>query len=200
MIAFIICLVIAYAIGSVSSGVLISKYLGGADPRSSGSGNPGATNVLRLNGRNQAILVLVADILKGVIAILIARLFRVTGFELALVGFAAVVGHVFPAFFQFKGGKGVATMMGVVLALSFWVGLFTIITWVVVAVVFRYSSLAALVAVALAPFYALFFSSPTYFIPLAFTTALIVWKHLDNIQKLRSGTEDKIDFSKFTKA
>jgi len=199
MVAFIICLAIAYCIGSVSSSVLISKYLGGVDPRSAGSGNAGATNVLRLNGKNQALIVLGADILKGFLAILIAKLFGVSGFELGLVGLAVVAGHVFPVFFQFKGGKGVATMLGVCIGLSLWLGLFTVVTWIVVAAVFRYSSLAALVAAVLAPFYALFFSSPTYFIPLAFITLLLAWKHMANIQKLRSGTEDKIDFSKFMK-
>ncbi len=197
MISFVICLAIAYLVGSVSTGVLVSKYMGGTDPRSEGSGNPGATNVLRLNGKNQAILVLVGDILKGTTAIVIARLFHVTGFELGLVGLAAVVGHIFPAFFEFKGGKGVATMIGVCLGLSLWLGALVIVSWLVTAIGFRFSSLAALVAAALAPFYALFFSSPTYFIPLAFITLLVVWKHMDNIQKLRSGSEDKIDFSKF---
>ena len=197
MISFIICLGFAYLIGSISSSVLISKYMGGIDPRTDGSGNPGATNMLRLNGKKQALLVLAADIIKGAVAVYLAKMLHVTGFELGMVGLAAVIGHVFPVFFNFKGGKGVATMLGVCLGLSLFLGLVVIAIWIVMAIGFRYSSLAALVSAVAAPFIALFFISPTYFIPLAFITVLLGWRHMDNIQKLRSGSEDKLDLSKF---
>ncbi len=197
--AFIICLILAYLLGSVSTGVLLSQYLGTPDPRTGGSKNPGATNVLRLSGKNQALAVLAGDILKGVIAVWIARMLGVHGLMLGFVAYAVVAGHIFPVFYKFKGGKGVAPMLGVLLGLSLWVGLFAIITWVVVAAVFRYSSLAGMVTAVFAPFYTLLTGTAAYFLPVLLITALVVWKHSENIQRLRSKTEDKIDFSQFMK-
>jgi glycerol-3-phosphate acyltransferase PlsY len=188
----LISLVIAYLIGSLSCGIVIAKFFGGVDPRTAGSNNPGATNVLRLNGKNQAIMVLTGDILKGIIAIFIAKTAGVHGFVLGLVGVAAVLGHIFPLYFNFKGGKGVATALGVLFGLSLWLGIVTAITWLVIAAIFRYSSLAALVAAVFAPFYALIFGSAAYFLPVLIITVLIVWRHSENIKKLRNRTETKI--------
>ena len=192
--ATIICLVLGYLIGSLSCAILISKLMGGKDPRTEGSRNPGATNMLRLNGKNQAILVLVGDVLKGIIAVFIATTAGVHGVMLALVALATVIGHIFPLYFQFKGGKGVATSIGVLFGLSMGLGIAALLTWVVIAAIFKYSSLAALVAIIFAPFYALILSSPTYFFPLVLMTVLVAWKHSENIKRLKDGTESKIEF------
>lgn len=192
--ANIIALIIAYLLGSLNSAVLISKYLKLPDPRSTGSGNAGATNMLRSFGQNKAFLVLVGDVLKGVLAILIARIFGVQGFMLGLVALAVVVGHVFPIFFKFKGGKGVATMIGATFILTFWVGLFTAVVWVVIALLLRFASLASLVASICAPLFMLIFGNHQYAFPLLLVAALIIWKHWGNIEKLRNGTESKIEF------
>jgi glycerol-3-phosphate acyltransferase PlsY len=190
----LIALIIAYLLGSVSSAIVVSKIFKTPDPRTEGSGNAGATNVLRIAGKQQAAIVLVGDILKGLIAVLIGHLLHVAGFKLGIVGLAAVLGHVFPLYFGFKGGKGVATAIGVTLGLSFISGIVMAATWGVIAFVFRYSSLASLVAVVLAPIFLLIFSHGAYFIPSALIAALIVWKHKDNITRLQNKTESKIAF------
>lgn len=188
----IIALIIAYLLGSLNSAVLISKYLKLPDPRTSGSGNAGATNILRTMGKNQAIMVLLGDALKGIIAVLLARMFGVQGFILGLVALAAVAGHVFPVFFKFKGGKGVATMMGATLILTPLVGVFSIAVWVVIAFLLRYASLASIVAAICAPLFMLIFGNHQYAFPLLLVAALIIWRHWDNIERLRNGTETKI--------
>src|SRR3989344_5965457 len=143
----------AYLLGSVSSAVVIARVMGLRDPRDVGSGNPGATNILRYGGKVAAILTLAGDILKGVIAVLIARALTTDDVVIVLTGFAAFLGHLFPVFFGFRGGKGVATALGVWLALNLWVGLALIGTWIAMAFLFRYSSLAALTASVMAPLY-----------------------------------------------
>jgi glycerol-3-phosphate acyltransferase PlsY len=190
--AGIICIIIAYLIGSLSTSILLSKYLKFPDPREVGSGNAGATNVLRSAGRNQALLVLVGDALKGMLVVWIAKLF---GLHLAIVGFvalAAVIGHVYPIYFKFKGGKGVATMMGSLLALSLSVGIVAIIVWAAVAAITRYASLASLCAAAAAIFASLIFGKFYYAFPIFLMAALIAYTHLENINRLRAGTESKI--------
>ena len=190
-----ISIILAYLLGSISSAIIISKLLSLPDPRTLGSGNPGATNILRIAGKKVAIITLLGDVLKGFIAVLIASLvFKQTGMLLAIVGLAAFIGHLYPIFFGFKGGKGVATALGVMLALSPMplFGLSIVATWGIVALIFRYSSLAALVSVLLSPFYALFFGHREYFIPLLLIALLLAWKHKTNIERLIQGTEPKI--------
>ncbi|MDF1655750.1 MAG: glycerol-3-phosphate 1-O-acyltransferase PlsY [Coxiellaceae bacterium] len=189
----IIGIIIAYLIGSISCAIIVAKIMKLPDPRKQGSGNAGATNVLRLGGKQAAIWVLLGDLIKGVIAVIIGRIIGDTGVGLGLVAFAAVVGHVFPLYFKFKGGKGVATMVGGVLALSLAVGIGTIIVWLIVAAASRYASLASMVAAVAAPIFTLFFGDSHFFIPVLFITVLIIWKHLDNIERLRNGKESKIE-------
>lgn len=190
----LIAILIAYLLGSLSSAIIISKIFKTADPRTEGSGNAGATNVLRIAGKKQAALVLVGDLLKGLIAVWIGHLFHITPFMLGLVAFFAVVGHIFPVYFGFKGGKGVATALGAVLGLSSISGILMAASWVAVAFVTRYSSLASIITVILAPVFLALFAKTAFFIPAAFITALILWKHKDNIARLKSNTESKIEF------
>lgn len=185
---------IAYLIGSISTAVLVCKFMGLPNPTTEGSKNPGATNVLRVGGKNAAIIVLAADAAKGFISVLIAKIFAVSGFGLGLVAAAAVVGHIFPLFSGFKGGKGVATALGGILGLSIIVGFISAIIWAGVAFITKYASLASLVALALAPVFMLFISNSAYFIPVAVITALVAWRHMGNIERLRSGTESKLEF------
>ncbi len=190
----IIAIVIAYLLGSLSTSIILSKVLKTADPRTQGSGNAGATNVLRILGKQQAIIVLIGDILKGAIAVWIGHLLHVRGFMLGIVGLAAVIGHVYPLYFKFKGGKGVATAIGVTLALSFISGILMAAAWLAVAFALRYSSLASLIAVILAPIFLLIFSHASYFIPSVLIALLIIWLHKENIDRLRNKTEGKIQF------
>jgi len=192
--ANIIALIIAYLLGSLSSAILIAKFLKLPDPRSEGSKNPGAANILRIAGKNKALLVLVGDILKGSLAVLIARILGVQGFMLGLIALSAVLGHVFPLFFKFKGGKGMATTVGTLLLLSFWVGLLVAAVWIIVAFVLRFASLASLSAAVFAPIFMLIFGNHLYAFPVLLIAALVVWCHRANIKRLLSGTESKIKF------
>jgi len=193
----IVAVAIAYLIGSISFAVVVSRAMGLADPRSYGSGNPGATNVLRTGNRKAAILTLVGDAAKGAVAVglahAVAQRFGFTDLVLACVGLAAFVGHLFPVFHGFQGGKGVATAAGVLLALSPWLGLATLATWIAIAVFFRYSSLAALVAAVFAPaYYALLAGVDAVLVPLAAMSVLLVLRHRKNIANLVAGTESRI--------
>ena len=189
--------VLAYLLGSLSFAVIVSKAMRLDDPRSYGSGNPGATNVLRSGNKVAAILTLLLDALKGVVAVLLARALAPRfGFDatiIALAGVAAFLGHLYPIFFRFQGGKGVATAAGVLLALDGWVGLASLGTWLVIAFATRYSSLAALVTAVLAPVYTwLMIGDPRVVALVAVMSALLVWRHRSNIAKLRAGTEGKL--------
>jgi glycerol-3-phosphate acyltransferase PlsY len=191
----------AYLIGSLSFAVIVSRAMGLNDPRSYGSGNPGATNVLRSGNKTAAILTLLLDALKGYVPVLLVVLFGARfGLRegtVALVGLAAFVGHLWPVFFRFQGGKGVATAAGVLLAFNPWLGAATLLTWIIIAGFFRYSSLAALVAAVFAPFYQLLIWDGG---PLAgaivVMSLLLVWRHLPNIQKLFAGKESKLGSKK----
>lgn len=189
---FIIFLVLAYLLGSVSSAIIVCKLMKLPDPRSEGSNNPGATNVLRIGGQTAAALTLTGDMLKGFIPVFAAQIFGIEGFHLGLIAFAAFIGHLYPIFFKFQGGKGVATALGALLGLSVITGILVSITWLIVAFISRYSSLAALMASAIAPIYLLIFSNKAYFIPALMMTLLIFWRHRNNIKNLRAGTEGKI--------
>jgi len=195
MIPIIIFIVIAYLCGSLSSAIIICKLLKLPDPRKEGSGNPGATNVLRIAGKKAAILVLIGDVLKGCIPVLLARVFTIHGFGLGLVGLGAVVGHMYPVFFKFKGGKGVATFGGVTIALSFIGGLAFGLAWLIIAVIFRYASLASLIASLFSLIYLTIFAKISYFFPVLAIVLLIIWKHQGNIKRLKAGTESKIKLS-----
>ncbi len=196
MISTLIAIIIAYFLGSFSTSIVVLKITKGIDPREEGSGNAGTTNVLRLAGGKAAALTLAGDVLKGVLAVLIGWAFTRNPFYISLVGVAVYLGHVFPIFHQFKGGKGVATGFGALLTMSPLVGLIVVIIWAVVVAIFRYSSLAALVAYLTAPFLILFISNPAYFIGVAILTAFVFWRHLGNIERLRNHTEPKIEFGK----
>lgn len=191
----LIMIAVAYALGSICSAILICQAAKLPDPRAEGSKNPGATNVLRIAGKKYAAMVLVADMLKGLIAVLLARLVGVDGFALSLVALAAVLGHIFPLFFDFKGGKGVATALGALLGLSFLIALVVILIWLAMAKVFRYSSLAALTAIGASPVIALLLQ-PSYSLALFALAALLAWTHRENIERLRAGTESKIGDNK----
>jgi glycerol-3-phosphate acyltransferase PlsY len=192
--AFVVC---AYLLGSVSFAVVMSKVFGLADPRTYGSGNPGATNVLRSGKKAAAALTLLGDAAKGWLAVFLAIRFAPHDGQgllmVALVALAVFLGHVFPVFLKFKGGKGVATALGVLLALSLWMGLAVLATWLLVAVVFRYSSLAALVAAIAAPVYAMLFHLRIELVvATAIMSLLLIWRHKSNIQNLLTGKESRI--------
>jgi glycerol-3-phosphate acyltransferase PlsY len=190
-------ILIGYLIGSLSFAVIVSKAFGLPDPHSYGSGNPGATNVLRTGNKLAAVLTLLGDGLKGWFAVFLAQRlawrFGVDDTGIAAVAAAVFVGHLFPVFFRFKGGKGVATAAGVLFALDWRIGLGTLVTWLVIAFFFRYSSLAALVSAAFAPFAtALVLGFNLYAAAVLAISALLVWRHADNIRKLFAGTESRI--------
>ncbi|MEY3220487.1 MAG: hypothetical protein RIT27_1844 [Pseudomonadota bacterium] len=189
-----ISLIIAgYLLGSIASAVIVCKIMGLQDPRTLGSGNPGATNVLRQGNKTAAILTLLFDLLKGTVAVLIAQWLSNEVWVLASVSVAAVLGHLFPVFFNFKGGKGVATGFGVFLALSWQVALLLLITWLMIAWIFRYSSLAAIITSLFAPLY-MFFFNPSWTLIFAtfLMSVLMIWRHQNNIINLLRGTEQKI--------
>lgn len=184
---------LAYLLGSVSTGVVVARVLGLQDPRETGSKNPGATNLLRYGGKLAAVLTLLGDIFKGVVAVLVARAVTDDAAILALTGLAAFVGHLWPVFFGFHGGKGVATALGVWLALNPAVGLLLIGTWIAMVVLFRYSSLSALTAAVSAPLYVyLLMPQPAYLVMMIAMSALLVFRHRANIARLLAGTETKI--------
>ncbi len=179
--------------GSIASAILICKLFGLADPRTEGSGNPGATNVMRLHGKKAAVLTLAGDVLKGVIPVLIAKTIGVPELIIALCGLAAFLGHLFPVFFKFQGGKGVATLVGILFATHWSLGLAYGLSWLFFALIFRYSSLAALLAAVLTPLYSwLILQNINVMICHSVITALLIWRHQSNIRKLIAGTEDKI--------
>jgi glycerol-3-phosphate acyltransferase PlsY len=185
--------VLGYLLGSISSAVVVSRLMGLDDPRKVGSGNPGATNVLRYGGKVAAILTLVGDVVKGVAAVVVARAFTDDATVLALTALAAFLGHLFPVFFGFKGGKGVATAFGVWLALNPWIGLLLIATWIVTAALTRYSSLSGLMASVLAPLYVVWLQPGlVYLVACVMMSVLLVWRHRVNIRRLWNGEETKI--------
>lgn len=190
-IAFVIA---AYLLGSISFAVVTSKVFGIADPRTYGSGNPGATNVLRSGKKAAAALTLLGDAAKGWLAVFLAmHLFPSEILLIVLVVLAVFLGHVFPVFLKFKGGKGVATALGVLLALSVWMGLAVLATWLLVALVSRYSSLAALVAANAAPIFAMLLGlRPELVLATAIMSMLLIWRHKSNILNLMTGKESKI--------
>lgn len=183
----------AYLLGSISSAIVISRAMGLTDPRTIGSKNPGATNVLRSGGKLAAALTLAGDILKGVAAVLVARLLTDDSLILASTGGAVFLGHLYPVWHGFRGGKGVATALGVWLALNPWVGVALVATWLGMAVVFRYSSLSAIVASVAAPFFVWWLiPEPSYLVAMTVMSLLLLYRHRSNIRNLIAGRESRI--------
>ena len=187
-------IIAAYLVGSVSAAIIVCKIMRLPDPRTTGSGNPGATNVLRVGGKKAAAITLFGDMLKGLLPVLVAQLMHVSDLALAIVGFAAFMGHLFPVFFGFKGGKGVATMLGVLFGFHWAVGFATAGTWLLVAKVFKISSLSALIATALAPVYVYFIigCNVPVIISTIIMTVILFWRHRSNILRLIKGEEGKV--------
>jgi len=181
----------AYLLGSVSFGILVCRAFGLPDPRTTGSGNPGATNVLRSGKKAAAALTLLGDALKGWVAVWLALRAGLLMWEVCSVALAVFLGHLYPVYYRFKGGKGVATALGVMLAFSLWLGFAALVTWALVFAATRYSSLAALVAAVLAPLWAYLLMSGyrDYVWTVLALSLLLIWRHRSNIQKLLSGTE-----------
>ena len=188
-----LAIVAAYLLGSLSFAVIVTRVMGLSDPRTYGSKNPGATNVLRSGSKAAAIVTLLLDALKGWLPV-------------ALVGLAAFLGHLWPVFFRFQGGKGVATALGVLLGISVWLGLATAATWLIIAVFFRYSSLASLVAAAFAPVYYLLVDGVVWYAEGTIAGAIVVmamllaWRHKENIQRLIEGKESRLGSKKAASA
>ena len=201
-----IAAVAAYLIGSLSFAVIVSRAFGLSDPRTYGSGNPGATNVLRSGSKKAAAVTLLLDALKGLIPVLLVKYlgpsYGLQEGTLAMVALAAFLGHLFPVFFEFKGGKGVATALGVLLGISGWLGLFVLLTWLAVAFISRYSSLSALIASVLAPVYYVLFGNSLWsyekpvLLAIVAMSALLLWRHAGNINRLLKGEESKIGSKK----
>lgn len=187
----------AYLLGSISFAVVVSRVFGLADPRGYGSGNPGATNVLRTGNKKAALATLLGDCLKGWLAVWLVQRYG-SGWGLgqeavALVALAVFVGHLWPVFFNFQGGKGVATALGVLMGLNGWLGLATLATWVIVAYAFRYSSLAALISALFAPlYYVWLFGLNPPLLAVSAMSALLIYRHRSNISKLLAGQESRI--------
>ena len=193
MLTNLLFVVLGYLAGSISTAILVCRAMGLPDPRSEGSRNPGATNVLRFGGKKAAAITLAGDFAKGLLPVLLARLAGVEDTGLALTALAAFLGHLYPVFFGFEGGKGVATAFGAILGLSFLVALAAFATWLFMAFVVRISSLSALTAAALTPLFAWGFGvSGISLTVLLVMVALLVWRHRSNIRHLLAGTEDKI--------
>ncbi|HQR19474.1 MAG TPA: glycerol-3-phosphate 1-O-acyltransferase PlsY [Burkholderiaceae bacterium] len=190
-------IVAAYLLGSVSFAVIVSRAMGLADPRTYGSKNPGATNVLRSGSKAAAVLTLLGDALKGWLAVWLVERYGpalgIGAWGVALSGVAVFLGHLYPVFFGFKGGKGVATAAGVIVALNPWLGLAAGLTWVIIAVFFRYSSLASLIAAVFAVFYSAFgWGFDERFVAIAVIAGFVVYRHQANIRNLLAGKERRI--------
>lgn len=198
--------VAAYLIGSLSFAVIVSRLMGLSDPRTYGSKNPGATNVLRSGSKKAAIVTLLLDALKGWVPVFVVshwgEAYGLGAGTVALVGLAAFLGHLFPVFFRFAGGKGVATAAGVIIGFNPWLGLASLATWLIIAFFFRYSSLASIVTALFAPAFYLFGGEVAWEAPgvmvlsLAVMAVLLVWRHAENINRLLAGKESKLGAKK----
>lgn len=193
----LIMIIAAYLLGSISSAVLICRLLRLPDPRGVGSNNPGATNVLRIGGKGAAFSVLICDMLKGTIPVWGGYFLNIDPVLLGVVAIAACLGHMYPIFFHFNGGKGVATALGAIAPIGLDLTAMIMLTWLVIAFVFRYSSLAAIITVLLAPFYT-WLVKPHYTLPVAMLCCLIVFRHHQNIRRLLEGSEPKFGEKKIT--
>lgn len=202
----VVAIVLSYLVGSLSFAVIVSKCLGMADPRSYGSGNPGATNVLRSGNKKAALATLLLDAFKGWLPVFLVRHcagdFGMAPGIAAVAGLAAFLGHLYPVFFGFRGGKGVATAAGALLGIAWLLGLATGVTWLIIAVFFRYSSLASIVAAFFAPAYYLVGGNivwpldRTVLVALIVISLLLIWRHRENIRRLSAGTESRLGSKK----
>ncbi len=193
MITATLLILAAYLLGSVSSAIIVCRLMGLPDPRTQGSKNPGATNVLRIGGKRAAAITLVGDSLKGLLPMLVGHLLGVGPAALGGIGLAAFLGHLYPVFFGFQGGKGVATALGVQLGLAWPIGLSVAAIWLFVAKVLKISSLSALISMALAPVIVwLFWPEPTLIGMQLIITGLLFWRHRSNIRNLIAGTEGRL--------
>jgi len=184
-------IIVAYLLGSISSAVLVCRILGLPDPRTTGSNNPGATNVFRISNKTTAATVLFFDILKGTVPVWSAYFLQIEPLYLGIIGVAACLGHMYPIFFNFQGGKAVATALGALLPIGLGLGALLIATWIIVAKLTKYSSLAAIVTVSMAPLY-VYLLKPIYVYPTLMLSTLIILRHKENIVRLIKGTESKI--------
>lgn len=192
MILNLALLIFAYLLGSFSSAVVVCKVMGLSDPRQGGSNNPGTTNVLRLHGKPAAIITLAGDLLKGLLPVLIGKMLGAPDWVIAGVGLAAFLGHLYPIFFGFEGGKGIATFIGVIFGTAWQIGVAFLMMWVLMALLFRFSSLAALSASLVSLLAVSYFMPlPYYLICNIIMVVLIYWRHKENIQKLIAGNENK---------
>lgn len=191
--AHILIVVGAYLLGSINSAIIVSKAFSLPDPRHLGSGNPGATNVLRTGNKLASVITLAGDLLKGLLPVLTVDLLTASAPLVAATGIAAILGHMYPLYYGFKGGKGVATTLGVLLGFDWLLGAVWIALWLFAALLFRYSSLAALVATTFILVTSWFWSENIWlFISMAIISIFVFWKHRSNIQKLLNGTEAKL--------
>lgn len=187
-------IVSGYLLGSISTAIITCRLMGLPDPRNSGSRNPGATNVLRVGGKKAAAITLAGDFLKGLLPVLAAQLLAAPTVIIAATGLAAFLGHIYPIFFGFQGGKGVATFLGVLVGLQPLAGLATILTWLAAAAVWRISSLSALIAAAAAPLYVYWSTGSVRAGAMtAVMTVLLYWRHRENIRRIADGTEGRLD-------
>lgn len=182
-----------YLLGSVSSAIIFCRLAGLPDPRENGSKNPGTTNVLRIGGRLSALGVLLFDVLKGMLPIALALRFGLEPSEIGFIALAACLGHVFPIFFRFRGGKGVATALGTLIPFGMEISGLSLATWLITFLVFRYSSLSAVITALILPAFVWWYK-PEFTFPVALVCCLLVYRHHDNIQRLWRGQEDRIRF------
>lgn len=197
MLLLFIFILVAYLLGSLSSAIIVSKCAGLPDPRTQGSGNPGASNILRIGGKKLAAIVLLGDVLKGWIPVMLAKLFGLPLASLAWVAFFAFIGHLYPVFFGFRGGKGVATALGGLLALAWPLGLIGLLSWGVVLFLFRYISLASILAATVTFFYVFYRYPLSVYLPIFLMTVLLIARHFSNIQRLFQGKEPQLTLSEW---
>lgn len=192
MLSQLLLVIIAYLIGSISSAILICKAFGLPDPRTQGSGNPGATNVLRIGGKLPAAIVFVIDGLKGLLPVYVASLLGTSPIWLGIIALAAFSGHLYPIFFNFQGGKGIATGFGAIVGLSPQLGGLAFLVWLVTVLATRYVSLASMIGSVAAAIIAILLNLDSYLIPLTLMAVLTIWRHRSNVKKLITGTENKL--------
>lgn len=189
----VVMVIFAYLCGSVSSAIIVCRLMRLPDPRTEGSRNPGATNVLRIGGKSAAIITMIGDVLKGVIPVLVAQTLELPPYVIACTAFAAFLGHLYPIFFGFVGGKGVATLMGSLLALSFLTGLVFIALWLMIILLTRYVSIASMLACLLTPLSVWYFTHQVDYVVVTLLMAVVViYRHRNNLVNLMNGTERRI--------
>ncbi len=189
---YLIFALVAYLLGSVSTAIITCKLMGLEDPRSVGSNNPGATNVLRIGGKKAAIITLLGDMLKGLLPVLAIQQLSADATAIAITGIAAFLGHLYPLYYRFKGGKGVATFYGVLLGTNWMIGLAALAVWVLMILLFRISGLSALVSATSSPFITWYFDGSEVLIAaVSFMAILLIWRHRSNIKQMLAKDEDK---------